>query len=141
MAPRVVADQPDVDAGEPVDRLHHRGARPAHEGTQGLRVGADHGLGAELGVVQGDDLLVQRAHALGPVDHAYAGRLGQVEQVRRVQVARVDRRVDPQLHDGHLVRDVEGRRAQLVPPLGLDDPAVVARRGAPDGAAAASPRP
>ena len=76
------------------------------------RVGGDQGRGAQLREPQRDQLLVQRADAGGAVDDPDAGGLDQVEQVRRVQVAGVDRRVDPQQRQVDLRGHVDGRAAR-----------------------------
>ncbi len=70
-------------------------------------VGADQGVGAQVGEAQHPELLLHRPYAAGPVDHVHAGVGSHVEQVRRPQVARVHRRVQPQQRDPDLVGDVD----------------------------------
>ena len=66
--------------------------------------------GESSGQRKGDQLLVQRPDAGRVVDHAHPGGGREVEEVRRVQVAGVDGRVDPQHRDVHGGGDVHDGR-------------------------------
>lgn len=121
----VVVDQPDIETGETVDGFDDRSTDGRDEIAQTGEISADVRRWAEVGEAQRDELLVQGPDSFGAVDHASACFLGEVEQVRRVEVALVDRRVDAQVHEIERA-DADHLGTDLVEPGRLDDPAVVA---------------
>ena len=126
---RVVVDQPDVDSGESVDRFDDGTAEPGNEVADQGGVGADHGLRAEVGQAQGDDLLVQRPDPGRAVGHP-ARRRPRPGRAGTSCAGSARRRAGRSAAATSVARRRRRRASaaprRLVPPGGVDRPAVVA---------------